>query len=145
MNSSSAQAAIPVTCPDGYSTSAPTADAADRACDNHQGSTGGATSAPTPNAPTGANFKGDCKSGNIDKSNCGIIAYLITAINILSGLVGVVVVVMIAIGGIQYSTSRDNPQATAAAKDRIRNAIIALVAYIFMWAFLQYLIPGGVL
>lgn len=100
------------------------------------------------NTPTGANLRGDCKPGqgvDLDESNCGILAYLITGINILSALVGVVVVTMIAVGGIQYSLARDNPQATSAAKGRILNALIALVAYIFMWTFLQYIIPGGVL
>jgi hypothetical protein len=66
-------------------------------------------------------------------------------INILSGLVGIVIVTMITVGGIQYSSARDNPQAVAAARGRITNALIALVAYILMYAFLQYLIPGGIL
>lgn len=107
--------------------------------------TGVVAAATTPNKPVGSNYNGKCQDANIDKTNCGIIAYLLTGINVLSALVGVVVVLMIAVGGIQYSASRDNPQATAAAKDRIRNAIIALILYVFMWAFLQYLIPGGVL
>ena len=104
-----------------------------------------AIAATTTNEPAGANFSGECKGEDIDKTNCGILAYLITAINVLSAVVGVVVVIMIAVGGIQYSAAKDNPQATVAAKSRITNAIIALVAYIFMWAFLQYIIPGGVL
>jgi hypothetical protein len=98
-------------------------------------------------------FEGDCEPGAddtgkqipVDSSNCGIIGYLVTGINILSSLVGVVVVIMIAIGGIQYSVSRDNPQAVQAAKSRIMNAILALVAYMFMYGFLQWIVPGGVL
>lgn len=86
-----------------------------------------------------------CTAQNLDKNNCGILAYLIDGINLLSALVGIVIVIMIAVGGLQYSASRDNPQSTQAAKEKIRNAILALLAYIFMYAFLQYLIPGGVL
>ncbi|MBA3758544.1 hypothetical protein H0X10_02840 [Candidatus Saccharibacteria bacterium] len=95
----------------------------------------------TPGSP-----EGDCKpQGNepLSKDNCGIMFYIAQFTRVLSGLVGVVVVVMIAYGGIQYSMSKDNPQEAAAAKDRIRNAVIALVFYMFIFAFLQYLIPGG--
>lgn len=98
-----------------------------------------------PAQTTRKNLEADCKDPNVSKSNCGIVAYLATFIKLLSGLVGVVVVIMIAIGGIQYSTARDNPQATAAAKQRIINAILGLIAYLFIFAFLQYIVPGGVL
>lgn len=70
--------------------------------------------------------------------------YVVPAINVLSGVVGIVVVIMIVWGGIQYSQSRDNPQQTAQAKDHIRNALLALVIYIFMIAFLSWAVPGGV-
>jgi len=90
------------------------------------------------------NLKADCKDTKINKDSCGIVAYLVDFIRILSGLVGVVVVIMITVGGIQYSTARDNPQATAAAKGRIVNAVLALVLYLFIFAFLQWLVPGGV-
>jgi len=65
-------------------------------------------------------------------------------VNFLSIGVGVVVVAMIIIGGIQYSAAGDNPQALTAAKQRITNALIALFAFFFIFAFLQWLIPGGV-
>lgn len=67
------------------------------------------------------------------------------AINILSGAVGVVIVAVVVIAGIQYSSSGGNPQAAAAAKKRILNAIIALVAYMFLFIGFQWLIPGGLL
>lgn len=65
-------------------------------------------------------------------------------VNFLSIGVGVVVIAMIIIGGIQYSAAGDNPQALTAAKQRIINALIALAAFLFIFAFLQWLIPGGV-
>lgn len=103
-------------------------------------------------APTAANtsdYGGDCttdpkKKETLNAENCGIVAIILDITNILSALVGIVVVIMIAIGGIQYTASRDNPQATAAAKEKIRNAILALVVYLFTYALLQYLIPGGI-
>ncbi len=83
---------------------------------------------------------GDCK----DINDCKIIGYLRDFINLLSVVVGIVVAIMIVVGGIQYSASRDNPQATAAAKQRVTNAVIALVVYVFIFAILEYLVPGGV-
>jgi hypothetical protein len=69
--------------------------------------------------------------------------YLNPAINLFSALVGVVVVMSIIIGGIQYSSSAGDPQKAAKAKGRILNAIIAILAYAFLYGFLQFIIPGG--
>lgn len=93
------------------------------------------------------NFRGKCESGQgqtLTKENCSIVAYVVLITNVLSGLVGVVIVIMIAVGGIQYTMSRDDPSAVSAAKNKIRNAVFALVIYIFGFAFLQWLIPGGI-
>ncbi len=65
-------------------------------------------------------------------------------VNVLSGLVGVVVVGVIILGGIQFATAGDKAEAVSAAKKRITNGVIALVAFLFIFAFLQWLIPGGV-
>ena len=77
-------------------------------------------------------------------NDCEIIRYLLLFINGLSALVGIVIVGAITVGGIQYSAAGDNPQATMAAKKRIGSAIGALLLYIFMFAFLQWIVPGGV-
>lgn len=79
-----------------------------------------------------------------DLSNNPIIKDLNIVLNFLSAGVGIVIVGMIILGGIQYSAAGDNAQAVAAAKQRIINALIALAAYLLMFAFLQWLIPGGV-
>lgn len=76
---------------------------------------------------------------------CNINQYIELFINILSGLVGVVVVMVIVIGGIQYGTAGDDPGKLQAAKQRITKALIALLVFIFLYAFLQYLVPGGVI
>lgn len=115
----------------------------------------GATPTATPSAPAGgatptsapatAGGGRDCKAASLTPQNCWIVSYVVDAINILSGLAGVVIVIMIAVGGLQYSASRDNPQATAAAKQKIINALLALLFFIFGFALLQYLVPGGIL
>jgi hypothetical protein len=51
---------------------------------------------------------------------------------------------MIAVAGVQYTTSRDNPQAVQAAKQKIWNVLIGLLAFFFLYAFVQWIIPGGV-
>lgn len=62
----------------------------------------------------------------------------------LSAGVGVVVVGTIILGGIQYTMAGDNPQAITAAKQRIINGLVALLAFLLTFAFLQWIIPGGV-
>ena len=81
----------------------------------------------------------------IESADCNINQYIELFINILSGLVGVVVVMVIVIGGIQYGTAGDDPGKLQAAKQRITKALIALLVFIFLYAFLQYLVPGGVI
>lgn len=64
-------------------------------------------------------------------------------IRLLSIGVGLVVVGSIIVAGIQYTTSQDDPKATAAAEGRIKSAVIALLIYIFAFAILNYVIPAG--
>ncbi len=89
----------------------------------------------------------DC-DGSTNPQQClsinPLVGWILTAINFLAVGVGVVVTIMIIIGGIQYASAGANPQAVHAAKQKIANAIIALLAFFFLYAFLQYLIPGGI-
>lgn len=79
-------------------------------------------------------------------SQCDLIQkYINPFINFLAALVGVAVVISIIIGGIQYGSSAGDPAKVTAAKNRIRNAIIALVTFLFLYALLNFLIPGGLL
>lgn len=88
------------------------------------------------------NSANDCSNG-VTKDSCGIVKIVVDITNVLSALVGVVVVLSIVIAGIQYSTAGGNPQTVAKSKKRIINALLALLIYIFMYSFLQWLIPGG--
>lgn len=65
-------------------------------------------------------------------------------INFLTAGVGIIIVIMVIIGGYGYLTSSGDPQKAAAARGRIANALIALMASILMYAVLQWLIPGGI-
>ena len=76
--------------------------------------------------------------------HCDLITkYVNPLINFLAALVGVAVVISIVIGGIQYGSSAGDPAKVTAAKNRIRNAIIALVTFLLLYALLNFLIPGG--
>jgi hypothetical protein len=93
-----------------------------------------------------ADDKHDCspaKGQQLSKDNCGIVAFILVIINVLSGLVGVVIVLVIIVGGIQYSMAAGDPGKVAEARKRILNAVIALVLFIFSFSILQYLVPGG--
>lgn len=70
--------------------------------------------------------------------------YMQDGINLLTGLAGLAITASVIIGGIQYSTSGGNPQAASAAKKRISNAFLALLALVFLYTFLQWIVPGGV-
>jgi hypothetical protein len=70
---------------------------------------------------------------------------LFAIIRLLSDGVGIMVVASVIVGGIQFSVSRGDPNATAAAIGRIRTSLIALLIYIFAYAILNYVIPGGFL
>lgn len=76
--------------------------------------------------------------------NNQIVKDLQVIINALSIGVAVIVVGMIILAGIQYMIAGDSPEAVAKAKDRIQNALIALLAFMLTFAFLQWLIPGGI-
>jgi len=66
-------------------------------------------------------------------------------IRFLSDGVGLVIIASLIWGGIQYSASRGDPQATASAIDRLRANIVALLIFIFSYAILNYIIPAGFL
>ena len=90
--------------------------------------------APTPPATPSCN-----------ESSCDLVAsYIQPIVSLLSGMVGIIVVISLIMGGIEYSTSEGDPQKSAKAKRRITNTLIALIAFFFLYAFLQFLIPNGV-
>lgn len=94
--------------------------------------------------------KSDCKIpkggsyNDLNSTNCGIVKFITNITNALSAAVGVVIVISLTWAGIQYSSSGSDPQKVGAAKHRIQNAILALVIFVFMYAFLTWLVPGGV-
>jgi len=64
-------------------------------------------------------------------------------IRFLSVGVGIVVVASIVIAGIQYTMAGNNPQNVETAVNRIRTSLIGLLIFIFAYAILDFLVPGG--
>jgi hypothetical protein len=82
---------------------------------------------------------------NSQSSGGAIIGYLKALLKLLSIAVGAVVIMMIVIAGFQYIMSTADPARVKAAKDRLQNAIIALVLFLMMFAILSFIVPGGIL
>jgi hypothetical protein len=91
-------------------------------------------------SPIKTNAAGDCG----DEDNNCITADIQIGLNVLTIGVGVIITIMIIIGGLQYMLARDNPQAVQAAKAKIINAIVAMISFMFVYAFLQWIVPGGI-
>jgi len=71
--------------------------------------------------------------------------YVNPVITLLTIVVGIAAAISIVTAGIQYSSSADDPGAVTKAKNRIFNTVVGLMGYIFLFAFLQWIIPGGAL
>ncbi len=70
--------------------------------------------------------------------------WLSMIINVLSVVALSLFVLSMIIAGYQYMTARDNAQQVSDAKNRITTTVISIILFVFGYAFLQWLIPGGV-
>ena len=88
-----------------------------------------------------------CPSGVQTKTGTSnaIIDLLSVGLQILTVGVGIVAVGGLIYGGILYASAASSPDKVKKAVDVIKNVIVGLVAYLFMYVFLNFLIPGGVL
>lgn len=92
----------------------------------------------------------DCKQVNTgagsypDMAKNPIYAWINFFINLISAFIIMGAIIMVAVAGLQYMSSRDNAQSVQAAKSRIGSIAAALLFYFFLYAFVQWLIPGGV-
>jgi hypothetical protein len=83
-----------------------------------------------------------CAASTQTNEDCDLIAkYVNPIIAFLSAFVGIAVTIGIISGGIRYASASDDPQKSAAGRQMIRNSLIALVAYIFLFAAIKWLVP----
>ncbi len=83
-----------------------------------------------------------CKTSNKDGCSA-LLDALFAIIRFLSAGIGIVVIGSVVFAGIQYSAARDDPGAVGKAKERLTNSGYALLMYIFAYAILNFVIPGG--
>lgn len=85
----------------------------------------------------------DCEDSG--ENGGGIFAILLIVLNVLTFGIGIAGTLGIIIAGIMYLTARDDQGQLVKAKNMLINIVIGLVAYAVMWAFLQWLLPGGII
>lgn len=76
-----------------------------------------------------------------DQSGIGYILSLV--INIATVGIGILAAIGIGVSGVQYLTAGGNEEKTRKAKRRILEVVIGLMAYVMLYALLQWLLPGG--
>ena len=99
-------------------------------------------------APTQVFAADNCPTAGKTNGNglqCLVDTYVTPLVQLVSALVGLATVISIVVAGIQYSSSADDPSKVQAAKTRITRSIIAFIAFIFLFAFLQWILPGGLM
>jgi hypothetical protein len=74
----------------------------------------------------------------------GLWSILLLAINILTALVGVAALGGIVYGAALYTAAGGNAEQTKKAMGIITNVVIGVIAFALMFAFLNFIIPGGV-
>lgn len=84
-------------------------------------------------------FDWGCKNG--DNPMMGTVA---TILGWLAAGLSVVVLMAIVYGSIIYLTAGADKSKVENGKKIIRNAIIALIGYFFMYSLLNFLVPGGI-
>lgn len=72
-----------------------------------------------------------------------LIDLLFAIIRFVTDGIGLVMIVSLIIAGIQYTTSRGDPQELNKATKRIRSTITALIFFLFAYAILNYVVPNG--
>jgi hypothetical protein len=82
--------------------------------------------------------------GCISADSNSVFTVLNVILQVLTWGIGIAGTIGIVIVGFQYMTARDDPPQMAKAKNRLIQIVIGLAIYAVMWAFLQWLLPGGV-
>ncbi len=101
----------------------------------------------TPDSPTGAppiTIPSSHPEDQCPKGECIIKIYINPLVKALTATAGIIAVISLVIAGIQYSSSGGDPSKMGAAKARIAKTIGAFLAFIFLYVFLNYIVPGGV-
>ena len=80
-----------------------------------------------------------------ESKNSSIIEQVNFLITLMTAIVGVIIAISLVAAAITYSSAGGDPSRVAAAKKRITNSIVALIAYIFAFGVIEWLVPGGLI
>lgn len=87
---------------------------------------------------------GEAKDDVNTAEDSAIWSILKLVINIMTAGVAVLAVGGLVWGAILYTSAGGSQEQIKKALDVIRNVVIGIIAFALMWAFLTWLIPGGV-
>jgi hypothetical protein len=86
----------------------------------------------------------DCsQTGGADIKDTGVWGILLLSINILTAGIGIAAIGGIVYGSILYTSAGGSAEQTKKAMGIITNVVIGIIAYALMYAFLNFIIPGG--
>lgn len=86
----------------------------------------------------------DVDEKSSDPQDSAVWKLLIQALHIMTAGVGILAVGGIVYGSILYAGAADKVEQTKKAIGIILNVVLGLVAYLAMYLFLNFLIPGGI-
>lgn len=89
-------------------------------------------------------IKCDQNNQNPDLESNGLWGLLLIAINVLTAGVAIAAIGGIVYGSVLYASAANNSGQVQKAREIITNVVIGIVAYVGMFALLQFIIPGGV-
>ena len=78
-----------------------------------------------------------------DGQGCGVYSILSLAIDTLSIGVAILAIIGIVLTGVKYLMAKDDIEQAKNAKHRLYQIIVGLVAYVLLYAGVQWLLPGG--
>ena len=77
-----------------------------------------------------------------DETNKDLMSQMNTIINVALGVIGFVAVIMIIMGGVQYTTSAGDAGRVKKAKDTILYGIVGLVVALLAYAIVNFVLSG---
>lgn len=71
--------------------------------------------------------------------------YINPIVTLLTVSIGVIAAISLVVAGIQYGSAGNDPGKVQKAKHRMGQTLLGVLAYLFLFAFLNYIVPGGFL
>lgn len=102
-----------------------------------------ALSAPDIAYAQDQNFVQVCDENGTGACANFVAKYINPFITLLTVVIGVAAAISIVVAGIQYASAGSDPGKVQKAKDRIGQTMLGLLAYILLFSFLNYIVPGG--